>query len=120
MRREKQLEALLTITVGFAVLYLIFKKPYLLSIAVIIGLCGVFSKFLTLWISKGWFKFSELLGWINSRILLSAVFYVILFPVALLQRLTGKDALMLKKTQRKSFYQERNHTYTPQDIKNSW
>jgi uncharacterized membrane protein YfcA len=40
-----------------------------------------------------WWRFAQVLGWINTRILLSAFFLLILTPVGLLMRLIGRDPL---------------------------
>jgi Saxitoxin biosynthesis operon protein SxtJ len=42
-----------------------------------------------------WMKAGELLGWINSRILLGVVFYGLITPMGLLMRLSGKDPMRL-------------------------
>jgi hypothetical protein len=43
----------------------------------------------------GWMKFAFVLGWVNTRILLGLFFYLILTPIGLVLRLTGKDLLGL-------------------------
>ena len=40
---------------------------------------------------KGWMWVGELLGWINTRILLSIVFYGMITPISIAFRLMGKD-----------------------------
>lgn len=40
-----------------------------------------------------WMKFARALGWVNSRILLSIFFFVIITPYGLFQRLLGRDRL---------------------------
>ncbi|HAJ91415.1 MAG TPA: sxtJ [Gammaproteobacteria bacterium] len=42
---------------------------------------------------KVWMKIGLVLGWINTRIILGLVFFVIFAPVALLIKLLGKDML---------------------------
>ena len=43
--------------------------------------------------SAAWWRFSRVLGYVNARILLSIVFFLILMPLGLLWRITGKDPL---------------------------
>ncbi len=43
-----------------------------------------------------WRKLSRGLGWVNARVLLSAIFFVILAPIAALLRMSGRDALRLR------------------------
>ena len=40
-----------------------------------------------------WMKFAFLLGWVNTRILLSVIFFLLLAPVGLVSRLFGRDSL---------------------------
>lgn len=43
--------------------------------------------------NRGWQRIAHMLGWINTRVLLGAVFVVILAPIGLLWRITGKDPM---------------------------
>ena len=47
--------------------------------------------------SAVWWRISRLLGWINSRLLLSACFFLLLTPVGIVLRLCGRDLLRLKR-----------------------
>ncbi len=40
-----------------------------------------------------WMKIGHVLGWINTRIILGVVFFIIFAPVALLMRLFGNDPM---------------------------
>ncbi len=40
-----------------------------------------------------WMKFAEILGWINTRIILSLGFYLVFAPLGLILRMIGKDPL---------------------------
>ncbi len=46
-------------------------------------------------LSSLWKKFAELLGWINTRILLTIIYFLIITPLALVFRLSGKQFLDL-------------------------
>lgn len=54
---------------------------------------GVISPTLLSPFYKVWMRVGHVLGWINTRILLSIVFYVIVTPIAILFRLMGKDTM---------------------------
>jgi hypothetical protein len=45
------------------------------------------------WPYKGWMMVGHVLGWINTRIILSVVFYVIVTPIGVVRRWLGKDAM---------------------------
>ncbi len=42
---------------------------------------------------RAWIKLGHGLGWVNTRILLGIIFYLIIMPVGLLMRLAGKDPM---------------------------
>ena len=42
---------------------------------------------------KMWMKFGHILGWINTRIILGAVFFVIITPMGLIMRMFGWDSM---------------------------
>src|SRR5512137_2182609 len=73
-------------------------------------------------IARAWLAFAEVLGAVNSRILLGAIFYLFLTPIALLARLTRGDFLHLKKRTgpERSYWQARDHAYTPEDLTKLW
>ncbi|MGH9200722.1 MAG: SxtJ family membrane protein [Vicinamibacterales bacterium] len=49
------------------------------------------------WPSAVWWKFAMVLGYVNSRIILTAAFAIILTPLGLMWRLTGRDPLSLRR-----------------------
>ena len=65
-----------------------------------------------------WLGLSHLLGTVVSRILLTAVFFVVVLPVGLLRRLLAKDPLQLKKfgKGKGSVMKTRDHLYVPSDV----
>ena len=71
-------------------------------------------------ILKVWGYLALALGWINSRILLTAVFYLVLTPIALISRIFNKDKLKLGKNKSDTMFTTRNHVYTSKDIENPW
>jgi hypothetical protein len=44
-------------------------------------------------IYRGWMAVGEALGWINTRIILSIIFYGVFTPVAMVMRMRGKDPM---------------------------
>jgi len=49
-----------------------------------------------------WFGFSKILGFISSKIVLSVVFFCVVFPVAVFRKLLGKDVMKLKEFKKDS------------------
>src|SRR5919198_1413774 len=42
---------------------------------------------------RGWMALSEVLGWINTRIILGAIFFILLTPIGIIRRFLGKDPM---------------------------
>ena len=120
MKREKELEAIIVIVAALLVFYFVFEIEVLLIIALGLSVVSVISKFLTSKIVWLWFKLAEGMGYVMSRVLLSIVFFLFLYPISLLYRLFNPDALQLKKGNRASYFTERNHRYEPGDMENPW
>tara|TARA_Y100000589_G_scaffold220301_2_gene207911 strand:- start:522 stop:914 length:393 start_codon:yes stop_codon:yes gene_type:complete len=46
---------------------------------------------------KIWMKLGHSIGWVNSRIILSLIFVLVLLPISLIMRLTGYDPLNIRR-----------------------
>lgn len=57
-----------------------------------------------------WMKLAGILGYVNSRILLSLVFYLLFFPYNVLARLIGRDPLNRRKPESESYWIPRKAT----------
>jgi hypothetical protein len=119
MKKEKVFETMLTLVTASIIGSVVFKLKILITIAVIIGLIGLFIKPLSELISKLWLKFSEIIGSISSKILLSIIYFVFLVPIAILYRIFNKDSLMIKNGNKSTFC-KRNHKYVKDDFENPW
>jgi len=117
--KDKILEAILVITSGMLVIYLINHRPVFLYIAVGAGVAGIILRPLARWIAFVWYKAGDLLGALVSNVTLALVFFLLLVPVALLYRLFHRDPLRLRKSEG-SNWADRGHEYTAGDLKNTW
>ena len=65
-----------------------------------------------------WLNISDLLGKIISKIILTAVFILLVCPVGLIRKAIGKDTLLLKKfkSDNGSVFTDRNHEYSKIDF----
>jgi len=111
---------MLVITVGFLILYLFTGTRSLLYVSLATGLAGIFSPFLSRQIDFLWNRLAILLGYIVPNILLSLVFFLLLFPLALLARVfRKKDPLQLKRTGQ-STYVLRDKVFDKASLENPW
>ena len=119
MDRTKTLETSLVLTTGFMILFLITGSRLFLYLALAFGITGIFIKPLATYIAIAWFKLADVLNFFVSRIILGTLFFVVLFPVSLLYRISNKDKLRLKKSDNSNWI-ERNHNYSSADLDNIW
>jgi hypothetical protein len=47
--------------------------------------------------SAAWWRFSRALGYVNARVLLTILFAIVLVPISLVWRVTGKDPLARRR-----------------------
>lgn len=48
------------------------------------------------WLYRPWMKFAAVAQWINTRLILLILFYLVILPIGLLRRLLGKDSMQRK------------------------
>ena len=113
-------ETVLVITVGFLVLYVVLKKAVFLDVALVIGLAGVLSFYLSEKIHWGWNKLSLILSAVSNRVLLGVVFFLVLTPMALVRRMRGKDGLRRFDRGAMSNFSRREHVFEKKDLENVW
>ncbi len=120
MKEQDIYKNILVIVTGFILFSIIFDLELLILIALGIGVASIFVPKLGALVNWIWMKLALGLGWFNSRVLLSVIFYVFLFPIAMLFRVFKSNPLMLKSDKLNSFYTTRNHRYEKRDLENIW
>ena len=55
-----------------------------------------------------WMKIGHVLGWINTRIILAIMFYLLFFPIAIIMKIFGKDPLYKKLDSKLSSYRTKS------------
>jgi len=58
-------------------------------------------------LNKIWFKFGIFLGNIISPIVMGLIYFVVVTPIALLLKVSGKDVLSLKKTKSNTYWKNK-------------
>lgn len=121
----KRVESTSTIAVGLLTIqYLFFIKTdsgnsLFFYLGLLVLLSGLFVPFVADLIAYGWEKLTELLGWINSRIILVLVYFLVLTPFSMVYRVFNKDNLGLKR-KKNSYYHKRSYSYKKKDLENIW
>ena len=105
-------------TMGIALLavavFIIMRRhdpqPALL-IALIFFILGIAAPILLKPLYIAWMRFAYLLGWVNTRLLLAIIFYLVFTPIGLVMRLCGVDPLKRKINKKeKSYWEKREST----------
>lgn len=124
-------KTVLTIVTGLSVIYFYFqyksangffddKTNWLLTIAVILGVLGVLSDSISLWIEKAWMKLAYILSLIVPNIILGVVFFLFLLPLSLLSKLFRKEDTLILKNKAMSVYKVKNKEYDKAHFENMW
>src|SRR5215212_4022833 len=119
LMKEKHLGTMLVFVLVLIILFLNYHNVKLLYAALALGGIGILIPSLSRKIHDVWMKFAELLGLVMNKVILGIVFYVFLFPVALMSRLFRKNPFKVKK-QTSSYFSERNFTYTKKSLEQLW
>jgi hypothetical protein len=88
-------------------------------LAVLFTLATIFAPTILTPLNRAWFALSLFLGKVVSPIVLSAIFFILITPVALITRLFGRDVLLLKKRQVSSYWVDKE-PIEPDSFKNQF
>lgn len=117
--KSNPIKTILVIITGLLVIYLLTKIDVILKIILALGIIGCFFPSLSKKVEVIWFKLAYIISLIIPNIILAIVFYFILFPIALLSRISSKDPLFLKNPS-KSTYKDVNKLFNKDTFKNTW
>ena len=118
-QETKNIEAILAICTGLAIVFWFTDNKVFLILGIILGAGALLSEVLAAFVAKMWYALAAILGAINSKVILTVLYFLVLTPIALLSRLFKKDSLELKKKAREdeSYFKIRNHTFESKDLK---
>ncbi|HBA61878.1 MAG TPA: hypothetical protein DCZ92_13910 [Elusimicrobia bacterium] len=92
MNRTETLKTLNVLAAAALAVYFLAERQWLLYTAFALLLLNLADNPPARWLAAGWMKFAEILGAVNSRIILWLIFFFILTPVAFFYRLFNKQA----------------------------
>jgi hypothetical protein len=123
-KKTEEYQVLETIAVMAAFLLLLnlfSHQKMLANSAFFLLLIGLFVRPVSRLIARWWLNFAKLLGALNSKIVLSMVFFLIITPLAFVFRFFSQNPLKLKRESHvKTLFWERNHIYARKDFENMW
>ncbi len=120
--RSKALETLGTLAFVSLALSLYLKVALLSYIALILLFIGIFTRKPSGILATVWLRFSEKFGKFTTGVILTAIFFGVLTPIAVLYRIIHGDPLMIhpESARKISCWVERNHSYKRKDLENLW
>lgn len=101
------------------IVYFITSNILWVKIGFVIGVVSLLSTRFTDIIVLIWSKIMKALGFVNSHILLSAIFFIILLPISLLYKIFNRDSLNMKSG-KQTYFTDRNKKFTSTDLENPW
>jgi hypothetical protein len=113
-----------TVIIFIVSIYALFKNMSYLAIllfciSVLLGTLTLAIPSVLRPVNEAWFSLGLFLGKVVSPIVLSAIFFTLITPVALITRLFGRDALLLKKRQVSSYWVDKE-PIEPNSFKNQF
>ena len=104
---------------AFALLFLLLSIVWKVEWAAVTGLCVITVCLLVpplaLVVAKGWYAFADVLGRINSFILMTVLFWVFVMPISLVRK-----AFRKAKPETGSTFKDVNKTYSIEDFDRPW
>ena len=82
-------------------------KLWTLILGITLLIFGIYAPSKLKFIYKLWISLGNLLSFINSRIILGSIFFLILSPISFLMKLLGHNPLRRDKNNNKSYYEKR-------------
>ncbi len=89
-----------------SVMFMRHKSGYSIpfAAAVLFGVAGIFKPVLLKPVYDAWMRFAAILAWVNTRVILSVLFYAVLTPFGICMRIFGKDPLSRDIDRKRSSY----------------
>ena len=82
-----------------------YSMPYLPFIAAFVfAVVALLRPVLLGPVNRIWLKISDVLGWINTRLVMGVMFFLLIAPIGILMRLFGKDTLNTKLSDEQTSY----------------
>ena len=117
----KQLETMAVLSLACLLFGIFLKVALLLYGGVVLLFTGLFLKRVSGILAGAWLQFATLLGAINTKILLSVMFYLFLTPLAWMFRQFKGDILhLVRKENVVTYWTKHEKEYTPADLEKMW
>lgn len=121
MNQNEVIKTINVLALVALIAFVLSKAFWLVLTALILLLLGLFKNPIATIIATYWMKFAMFIGNINSKIILTLVFYVILTPLAFLFRYFNKEIVNhFKNKKQDSYFEDLNITYNKEVFERVW
>ena len=101
---NQSIKTILVILLGLVGFYIINKSIYILYAALVVGIISLVSQKACNYIHLAWMFFPKILSYIVPNIIMSLIFFLMLTPLSLLQKLVKKNkSVMLSNSSNSTF-----------------
>lgn len=119
--RIKDLESVVALAAALIIISVVFNIVLLIYISLFLLISSLIMKTITSRVMCAWLTLSHALGSLNSKFILTIIFFCVLTPIAIVYRLVVKDPLQLRGNKSaKSYYRTRNHLFEKKDFEVPW
>jgi hypothetical protein len=100
------------------ILFIVFENIWYVDAAIILLLMNMIWPTIYRPFAYFWLGFSNIMGSMMSKLILSTLFFVLVTPVGLFRKIIGADSLLLKqwKKDNRTLFKNRNHKYVSKDM----
>ena len=113
-------ESILAITLLLLLLFIFLRNISFIYAALFMIVVSLLFEQAAIFFHKGWIFITHMLGLISSTIILSVIFYFIIFPSSLLLKLFKREILLLNIKGRSTTFINRNKLFTNNDLQNPY
>jgi hypothetical protein len=83
----------------------------LIAVAAVLLIMAAVAPSLLRPVYRGWMRFGEALAWVNTRILLTLIFFLVVTPIGLVMRLFGRSPIAVKRRDDSYWTDVEPHSY---------
>lgn len=121
MDRIETMKTINVLSLASLIAYFIFDIKWLLWIAAGFMVGNILESRITALIAKYWMGFASFMGNVNSKLILTLVFYLILTPLALIYRVFNKELVRhFRDNRKKSYFEDVNSHCRKKDFEKLW
>lgn len=119
-KQNKVYPTILTLVLASLIVFYFSTNTIWLYLAFSIGSLSLISSYVAEKIYFGWMQLSLVLSKIMPTILLSIIYYLFLFPIALLSRVFGKNDILLLKNKSDSLFVDSTEVFDKLFFEKPW